>query len=96
MGPRFRGDERIGHNRAVESLPDPPESTLSPKPPVSRGSATSAITLLAFASFASQSMVRVSDSLLPQIAADMGVSVGAASIVVTAYALAHGSVQLII
>jgi YNFM family putative membrane transporter len=41
-------------------------------------------------------MVRVSDSLLPQISADLGVSVGAASIVVTAYALAHGSVQLII
>ena len=41
-------------------------------------------------------MVRVSDSLLPQIAADFGVSVGAASVVVTAYALAHGSVQLII
>jgi predicted MFS family arabinose efflux permease len=69
---------------------------LSPGTPVSRGSATSAITLLALASFASQSMVRVSDSLLPQIAADFGVSVGAASIVVTAYALAHGSVQLII
>jgi MFS transporter, YNFM family, putative membrane transport protein len=64
-------------------------------PPVPRGSATSAITLLAFAAFASQSMVRVSDSLLPQISADFGVSVGAASIVVTAYALAHGSVQLI-
>jgi len=61
-----------------------------------RGSATSAITLLALASFASQSMVRVSDSLLPQISADLGVSVGAASIVVTAYALAHGSVQLVI
>ncbi len=69
---------------------------MSPGTPVSRGSATSAITLLALASFASQSMVRVSDSLLPQIAADFGVSVGAASIVVTAYALAHGSVQLII
>jgi predicted MFS family arabinose efflux permease len=69
---------------------------LSPGTPVSRGSATSAITLLALASFASQSMVRVSDSLLPQIAPDFGVSVGAASIVVTAYALAHGSVQLII
>ena len=41
-------------------------------------------------------MVRVSNSLLPQISADLGVSVGAASIVVTAYALAHGSVQLII
>ncbi|MGC2824798.1 MAG: MFS transporter [Pseudolabrys sp.] len=65
-------------------------------PPASRGSATSAITLLALASFASQSMVRVSDSLLPQISADLGVTVGAASIVVTAYALAHGSVQLII
>ena len=63
---------------------------------VSRGSATSAIALLALASFASQSMVRVSDSLLPQISADMGVSVGAASIVVTAYALAHGSVQLVV
>jgi len=62
----------------------------------SRGSATSAITLLAVASFASQSMVRVSDSLLPQISTDLGVSVGAASIVVTAYALAHGSVQLVI
>jgi MFS transporter, YNFM family, putative membrane transport protein len=62
----------------------------------SSGSATSAITLLAVASFASQSMVRVSDSLLPQISTDMGVSVGAASIIVTAYALAHGSVQLVI
>ena len=41
-------------------------------------------------------MVRVSDSLLPQIAADFGVTVGAASIVVTAYLLAHGSVQLVI
>ena len=52
--------------------------------------------LLALASFASQSMVRVSDSLLPQISTDLGVSVGAASIVVTVYALAHGSVQLVI
>jgi predicted MFS family arabinose efflux permease len=82
--------------RAVESPPDPPESTLTTSSTASGGSATSAITLLAVASFASQSMVRVSDSLLPQISTDMGVSVGAASIVVTAYALAHGSVQLVI
>jgi len=40
-------------------------------------------------------MVRVTDSLLPQIAADLNVSVGAASIVVTVYLLAHGSVQLV-
>ncbi len=39
-------------------------------------------------------MVRVSDSLLPQIAADLSVTIGAASVVVTAYGLAHGTVQL--
>ena len=41
-------------------------------------------------------MVRTADSLLPQIAADFGVTVGVASIVVTAYALTHGSMQLVI
>ena len=65
-------------------------------PAQTSGSATSAITLLALASFAAQAMVRVTDSLLPQIAADLNVSVGATSIVVTAYLLAHGSVQLVI
>src|SRR3954453_8788302 len=57
---------------------------------------TRSIILLAFAGFASQSMVRVTDSLLPQIASDFGVTIGAAAIAVWAYALAHGSVQLII
>jgi MFS transporter, YNFM family, putative membrane transport protein len=60
------------------------------------GSATSAIAFLAIASFAAQAMVRVTDSVLPQIAADLGVTVGATSIVVTVYLLAHGSVQLVI
>jgi predicted MFS family arabinose efflux permease len=41
-------------------------------------------------------MVRVTDSLLPQIAADFGTTVGEASIVVAAYAVSHGSIQLII
>lgn len=53
-----------------------------------------AIVLLSLAGFASQAMVRVSDSILPQIAADLAVTIGAASIVVTAYGLAHGTVQL--
>jgi predicted MFS family arabinose efflux permease len=53
-----------------------------------------AIFLLSLAGFASQAMVRVSDSLLPQIAADLAVTIGAASIVVTVYGLAHGTVQL--
>ena len=61
-----------------------------------RGSATRAIAFLAVAGFAAQAMVRVTDTLLPQIAADLAASVGATSIVVTAYLLAHGSVQLII
>jgi MFS transporter, YNFM family, putative membrane transport protein len=67
-----------------------------PPPPSPPGSATRAITLLAVAAFAAQAMVRVTDSLLPQIAADLHTSVGATSIVVTAYLLAHGSVQLVI
>ena len=41
-------------------------------------------------------MVRSTDSLLPQIAADLDATVGATSMIVTLYLLAHGSVQLII
>jgi predicted MFS family arabinose efflux permease len=48
------------------------------------------------ASVASQAMVRSVDTLLPQIAADIGTTVGTASIVVTAYAITHGTVQLVI
>src|SRR5918998_713051 len=57
---------------------------------------TRSIVLLAVAGFASQAQVRVTDSLLPQIAGDFGTTVGAAAVVVTAYAVAHGSVQLFI
>jgi predicted MFS family arabinose efflux permease len=65
------------------------------QPPAPPGSATRAIALLSVAAFAAQAMVRVTDSLLPQIAADLQASVGATSIVVTAYLLAHASVQLV-
>lgn len=41
-------------------------------------------------------MVRSTDSLLPQIAADLNATVGATSMIVTLYLLAHGSVQLVI
>jgi MFS transporter, YNFM family, putative membrane transport protein len=41
-------------------------------------------------------MVRVTDSLLPQIAADFGTTVGHAAIVVAAYSVSHGSIQLIV
>jgi MFS transporter, YNFM family, putative membrane transport protein len=68
----------------------------SPVAIVSAPSPIRSIVLLAFAAFATQAMVRVTDPLLPQIAADFGTSVGAASIVVTAYGVSHGSVQLFI
>lgn len=56
---------------------------------------TRSIALLAVAGFASQAQVRVTDSLLPQIATDFHTTVGAAAIVVTAYALTHGAIQFI-
>lgn len=59
-------------------------------------SATRAIASLALASFASQAMVRAADTLLPQIAADLAISVGAASIVITVYAVTHGTMQFIV
>jgi MFS transporter, YNFM family, putative membrane transport protein len=68
---------------------------LAPSPSIPVPSQTRAIVLLAVAGFASQAMVRVADSLLPQIAVDFGVTVGAASIVVSAYAVMHGSMQLV-
>ncbi len=52
--------------------------------------------LLAVAGFATQAQVRVTDSLLPQIAADFHTAVGVAAMVVTSYAVAHGSIQLVI
>jgi predicted MFS family arabinose efflux permease len=57
---------------------------------------TRAIAFLALAAFASQAMVRAADPLLPQIAADVGTTVGTASIITSAYALSHGATQLIL
>ena len=52
-------------------------------PALPAGTPTRAIALLALAGFASQAMVRASDSLLPQIATDFGVTIGTAAIIVT-------------
>lgn len=54
-----------------------------------------AIAFLAVATFSSTAMVRVVDTLLPQIAADLNTSVGIASIVVTAYAFIHATSLLL-
>jgi MFS transporter, YNFM family, putative membrane transport protein len=55
-----------------------------------------AITLLALASFASAANLRVCDPLLPQIAGELGVTVGTASLTVTAFALAYGVLQVVV
>jgi MFS transporter, YNFM family, putative membrane transport protein len=61
-----------------------------------RQTPTRSIILLAAAGFASQAQVRVTDSLLPQIATDFRTTVGVAAIVLTAYALTHGSIQFVV
>jgi predicted MFS family arabinose efflux permease len=71
-------------------------SVTAPAPAERQKTPTRAIVLLAIAGFASQAQVRVTDSLLPQIATDFDTTVGTASIVVTAYVIAHGSTQLLI
>jgi predicted MFS family arabinose efflux permease len=58
-------------------------------------SPTRAIAFLAIATFSSTAMVRVVDTLLPQIASDLNTSVGIASIVVTVYAFFHASSLLV-
>jgi YNFM family putative membrane transporter len=76
-------------------VPFPPPSGILVSPPPSHHTPTRAIVFLAVAGFASQAMVRSADSLLPQVAADLGVSIGAASIIVSAYTVMHGSMQLV-
>src|SRR5215468_8904161 len=77
--------------RPVETRP-----VLSPSPAIAQPSQTRAIVLLAIGGFASQAMVRSADSLLPQIAHDLAVTIGVASVAVWAYSLGHGSMQLVI
>jgi len=62
---------------------------------IARKTPTRSIVLLAAAGFASQAQVRVTDSLLPQIAVDFHTSVGIAAIVVTTYAITHGLIQFV-
>jgi len=75
-------------SRDVSSLVETPASAARKTP-------TRSIVLLAAAGFASQAQVRVTDSLLPQIAVDFHTTVGIAAIVVTTYAITHGLIQFV-
>jgi MFS transporter, YNFM family, putative membrane transport protein len=55
-----------------------------------------AIAMLALASFASAANLRICDPLLPQIAGELGVTIGGAAMVVMAFALAYGLFQVIV
>ena len=57
--------------------------------------ATRSIAALSAAAFMSASTIRVGDPLIPQIANDFQVGVGAAAIVTTSFALAYGLCQVI-
>jgi MFS transporter, YNFM family, putative membrane transport protein len=54
-----------------------------------------AVFLLSLAAFASAASLRATDPLLPQIAADYGVTTGAASAAITAFALSYGLLQVV-
>jgi predicted MFS family arabinose efflux permease len=70
---------------------------LSSTPPTGSGATpTRAIAILAFASFASAANLRVCDPLLPQIAGELAVSIGTAAMVVMAFALAYGVLQIVV
>ena len=56
---------------------------------------TRPIALLSAAAFCVAGCLRITDPLLPQLARDFGVSTGQASVVVTAFALAYGTCQLL-
>ena len=55
-----------------------------------------AILFLALASFVGAANLRVCDALLPQIAAELGVTVGTAATMVTAFAVAYGVCQIVV
>ena len=57
---------------------------------------TRAIALLALAAFASAANLRVCDPLLPQIAGELGITIGTAALAVTAFALAYGVFQVVV
>src|SRR5690348_14948046 len=55
-----------------------------------------AIVLLAFAGLVSAANLRICDPLLPQIAGELGVTIGAAGTIVTAFALSYGLFQVVV
>ena len=69
---------------------------MSSTPSTGDATPTRAIAVLALASFASAANLRVCDPLLPQMAAELGVTIGGAAMVVMSFALAYGVFQILV
>jgi MFS transporter, YNFM family, putative membrane transport protein len=73
------------------SLPaQPTAGSVAPAAPLP----TRAMMLLAVATFSATANLRVTDSLLPQVAREFSTSIGTAAVIVTAFSLAFGCFQL--
>ncbi len=64
-------------------------------PPASAPRTDTTVTLLASAAFFSGAALRICDSMLPRLAADFGLTPGAAGAVIIGFALAYGLMQLV-
>jgi predicted MFS family arabinose efflux permease len=68
-------------------------SSTKPDAPSANRALTRVIALMSLAAFASGASLRISDPLLPQVAQDFSAGLGAASSIVTAYAVPYGLTQ---
>jgi predicted MFS family arabinose efflux permease len=83
--------ERRSASFPSEPPTEPPTGAAPPAPALPRG----AITCLSLAAFGSGLSLRINDALLPKLAAEFGVTLGQASQVVSAFAIAYGVAQLL-
>lgn len=79
---------------------EPPSASIPPAPPLADLPANDPLPVLAIASLALAAMasgisMRVTDALLPRLAGEFSVSLGEASQVITAFAVAYGLAQLV-
>src|SRR5262245_10696017 len=90
---------QIARSRGATHLPRiAPVSTESAALPSATAAAASPggmLLILTVAMFASSASMRVADALLPQVAADFATTTGAASIIITAFAITYGALQVI-
>ena len=67
-----------------------------PASPTDGNKLTRVMVLLAVSAFVSAANIRISDPLLPQMAAEFGTTIGGAGAAITAFALAYGLFQIVI